>query len=225
VYAGRATSMLAPAAVLKIAGCSGRSRRWEWIMGARCAAFGKVGCSMSTGNEMSSTLDRLGGSLINAVLGGLILFVGQTTFRHAGILAGVDEKIVAINQQFTEVEKRQESLRKWLENVVSDIKDNNRLQFTLSDGDKLQSQVRQAEQFSTDLERRLAERVHALEVKLASLETQHQDSQQVAALKIENSQLRGELSRTAVVQEQQYQSADRFARGAPVFLPPVDSRR
>ena len=38
---------------------------------------------------MASSLDRLGSSLINAVLGGLILWVGQTTVRHAGVLAGV----------------------------------------------------------------------------------------------------------------------------------------
>ena len=82
---------------------------------------------------------------INAILGGLILWVGQTTVRHEGVLAGVDEKIVAINQQFDDVEKRQESMRKWLENVVNDMKDNNRSQFTLKDGDKLVAQVRQAE--------------------------------------------------------------------------------
>jgi hypothetical protein len=43
---------------------------------------------------------------------------------------------------------------------------------------------------------------------------------------MEISQLRGDLTRTAVAQEVQNQSSgDRFARGAPVFLPPVESRR
>jgi septal ring factor EnvC (AmiA/AmiB activator) len=175
---------------------------------------------------MSNTLDKLGGSLINAVLGGLILWVGQTTVRHEGVLAGVDEKLAAVNQQFTDVDKRQEGMRKWLENVVNEMKDNNRLQFTLKDGDKLVAQVRHAEQFATEFERRMVERIAALETKLASLEVQHRGSQEVAALQLQVAQLRGELIHaSAVAQESQWQSSERVARGTPVFLPPVDSRR
>ncbi len=180
---------------------------------------------MAAGSDTTSTLDRLGSSLTSAVLGGLILWIGQTTFRHAGILASMDEKIVAINKQFGVVDQRQESMRKWLENMVSDIKDNNRSQFTQADGDKLATQVRQAEQCSTDLERRFAERLGSLDVKLAALETEHRDSKEVAALKVEIAQLRGDLNRATVAQEVQSQTADRYARGTPVFLPPVDSRR
>jgi hypothetical protein len=181
---------------------------------------------MATGEEVNSTLDRLGSSLTSAILGALILWVGQTTFRHAGVLAGIDEKIVAINKQFTVVDARQEGLRKWLENAVNDFKDHNRAEFTQTDGDKLAIQLRQAEQASADLERRFAERLAALDLKLTALETSHRDSQEVTALKMEISQLRGDLTRTAVAQEVQNQSSgDRFARGAPVFLPPVESRR
>ncbi len=180
---------------------------------------------MATGDEMHTTLDRLGSSLTSAILGALILWVGQTTFRHAGILAGIDEKIVAINRQFSTVDQRQEGLRKWLENMVSDIKDNNRSQFTQADGDKLATIVRQAEQASADLERRFSERLAALDVKLTVLETSHRDSKEAAALKMEITQLRGDLSRAVVAQEVQSQSGDRFARGNPVFLPPVENRR
>jgi hypothetical protein len=180
---------------------------------------------MAAGEPMSSSLDRLGGSLINAVLGGLILWVGQTTVRHAGLLAGVDEKLAAVEQQFVDVEKRQEGMRKWLENVVNDMKDSNRAQFTLKDGDKLISQVRQAEVFVSELERRLAERLGALEIKLTALDTRHHDSQQVAALQIEVAQLRSELGRALLAQEVYQQSPDRVARGMPVFLPPVEGRR
>lgn len=155
----------------------------------------------------------------------LILWVGQTTFRHAGILAGIDEKIVAINKQFATVDQRQEGLRKWLENMVSDIKDSNRSQFTQTDGDKLALQVRQAEQSAADLERRFADRVAAMDLKLTALETSHRDSQETATLKMEIAQLRGDLTRATVAQEVQYQSSDRFARGNPVFLPPVENRR
>jgi hypothetical protein len=170
-------------------------------------------------------LDRLGSSLTSAILGALILWVGQTTFRHAGILAGVDEKIVAINKQFAAVDQRQEGLRRWLENMVNDIKDHNRSEFTQSDGDKLVYQVRQAEQAATELERRFAERIGALDVKLTALETDHRDSKEAAALRMELAQLRGDITRAAIAQEVQYQSGERFARGNPVFLPPVESRR
>jgi hypothetical protein len=184
-----------------------------------------AGRVMATGDNTNTTLDRLGSSLTSAILGALILWVGQTTFRHAGILTSMDEKIVAINKQFSVVDQRQESMRKWLENMVNDIKDNNRSPFTQADGDKLASQVRQAEQSSAELERRFAERLAALDVKLTALETSHRDSQEVAALKMEIAQLRGDLTRAAVAQEVQSQSGDRFARGNPVFLPPVDNRR
>jgi hypothetical protein len=179
---------------------------------------------MASGNNMASTLDRLGGSLINAVLGGLILWVGQTTVRHTGVLAGVDEKLAAINHQFVDVDKRQESMRKWLENVVNDMKDSSRLQFTLKDGDKLVGQVRQAEIFAAELERRLFERLAALEIKLAALESRQHESKQVAALQIEVAQLRSDLGRAALAHAAQYQSPERVA-GSPVFLPPVDGRR
>jgi hypothetical protein len=181
--------------------------------------------AMAAGEQMNNTLDRLGSSLTSAILGALILWVGQTTFRHAGILAGIDEKIVAINKQFSAVDQRQEGMRKWLENMVNDIKDSNRSQFTQSDAQKLANQVRQTEQSSVELERRFADRLAALDLKLATLATEHRDSQQVAALKMEIAQLRGDLGRAAVAQESQGQSAERFARGAPVFLPPVENRR
>jgi hypothetical protein len=180
---------------------------------------------MATGEEMNSTLDRLGSSLTSAVLGALILWVGQTTFRHAGILAGMDEKIVAINKQFATVDQRQEGLRKWLESMVSDLKDNNRSQFTQADGEKLATLLRQAEQSSAELERRFADRLAALDLKLTALETSHRDSQEVTALKMELTQLRGDQTRAAVAQEAQSQSGERVARGNPVFLPPVEGRR
>ena len=181
---------------------------------------------MPAGDEMSDKLDRLGGTLINAILGALILWVGQTTFRHAGLLAGVDEKLIGVKEQFADVERRHEGIRKWLESAVNDMKDNARSHFTLKDGDKLVAQVRQSELFTTDLERRFAERLGALELKLTALDTRHRDSQEVAALQMELAQLRNELARMAAYAQQvQFQSEDRFARGAPVYLPPVDNRR
>ena len=176
---------------------------------------------MAAGEDMSGTLDRLGGSLINAVLGGLILWVGQTTVRHAGQFAGMNEKIAAVDQQFTEVEKRQESMRKWLENVVNDMKDGGRGQLTLKDGDELVARVHEAETAATDLERRFGERLAALDVKLTTLEVGHRGSQEVAALQYEVAQLRSELTRAASLQQYQEPLAGLW----PHLLPPVDTRR
>jgi hypothetical protein len=183
---------------------------------------------MAANEDMTATINRLTGGLINAILGALILWVGQTTFRHAGVLATVDEKLNTVQHQFEDVEKRQEGLKNWLQTAVADMKDSSRAQFTAKDGDKLVAQVRQAEQFAADLERRVAERLNALEIKLATLETRHSGTQEVAVLKNEIWALRSELSRTVATQEAQPSTPtnERFARGAaPVYLPPVDGRR
>ena len=46
-----------------------------------------------------------------------------------------------------------------------------------------------------------------------------------ATLKMEIAQLRGDLTRASVAEVMQGQGGDRFARGNPVFLPPVENRR
>jgi predicted nuclease with TOPRIM domain len=183
---------------------------------------------MASSEDLSSTINRLTGGLITAILVALILWIGQTTFRHAAILTALDEKLNDVKHQFEIVDQRQEELRKQFENAISDAKDSSRSQFTAKDGDALVSQVRQAEQSMTDLERKFVERLNGLELRLAALETQHQHSQEVAALQSEITQLRSDITRATVVQEaqsQQTQTGDRFARGMPVFLPPVDNRR
>ena len=183
---------------------------------------------MASNEDMSSTVNRLVGGLINAILGALILWVGQTTFRHAGILAGVDEKLKNVEHRFEDVEKQQESLKSCMQDSVADMKDSFRNQFSMKDGDKVFAQLRQVEQWTSELERKLTERINSLDLKLTALATQHQDTQEVALLKTEIGQLRSELTRAAVAQEVQYQQAqpsERYARGVPIYLPPVDSRR
>jgi hypothetical protein len=181
---------------------------------------------MPAGDEMSDKLDRLGGSLINAILGALILWVGQTTFRHAGVLAGVDEKLVAVKEQFDAVEKRHEGMRKWLESAINDMKDSSRSQFTLKDGDKLVNQVRQSELAAGELERRFVGQLSDIDRRLTALEARQGDAQLVAALQLELAQVRNDVASVAAYAQQiQFHTDDRFARGAPVFLPPVNSRR
>ncbi len=180
---------------------------------------------MAIDEKVSSQIDRIGGSLVNAILGALILWVGQTTFRHAGMLAGFDQQLAGIKERFTEVDKHQESLKSWVEKVASQMKDSDRAHFAMKDGDKLYDQVRREEQLAVEAERRVVERLNMLDVKVAALEANHRGSQEVDTLKIEIAQLRTELARASSTAGVQYQSAERFAREAPVYLPPVDGRR
>ena len=60
-------------------------------------------------NRVPEVVDRLGGGLINLVLGALILWVGQTTFRHAGLLASVDQKFEGVGNQFDAVDQRHDT--------------------------------------------------------------------------------------------------------------------
>jgi len=180
---------------------------------------------------MPEKLDFIGGGLMNIILGALILWVGQTTFQHAGLLASVDEKFYTVDQQFQDVEKNQESLRRWLEKVVTGIKDEDRTKFTTADADKLVEQIRRLDLFASQVERRLTDRLTAVEVKLSAVETRDLDGQQLATLQMEVAQLRSALSNAAIqgnpyaAPEPQYQPAGNIAHGMPVYLPPVNTRR
>jgi predicted nuclease with TOPRIM domain len=173
---------------------------------------------------MGDALEKIGGSVMNLVLGALIVWVGQTTFQHAGILASVDQKFAAIDKQFQDDEKRHDSMRKWLENVVSDLKDSNRSQFTQKEGDQLIAQLRQVEGSAINLERKFADRLSELEVRLVALQESGQNTQEVAALAAEVTQLRFAISQGTAPPEVQYSTAQRVSQ-RPVYLPPVGSGR
>jgi hypothetical protein len=175
-------------------------------------------------SNMPDVIEKLGGSVMNLILGALIVWVGQTTYQHAGVLAGLDDKFVNIDDNFAAVDKRYEGLRKWLENVVTDMKDTNRLQFTAKEGDKVVGQIRKVEDSTVDLERKVIERLNQLELKIVALQTAGQNSQQVAALQTEVAQLRFAMTQTPATPEARYPSATSVSQ-QPVYLPPVSSRR
>jgi len=178
---------------------------------------------------MPDLLEKLGGGAMNLILGALIVWVGQTTYQHAGILAGLDGKLANIDGKFADADKRHESLRKWLENVVTDMKDTNRLQFTAKEGDKVVAQIRKVEDSTVDLERKITERLNALDLKIVALQTGTQNFQQVSALQAEVAQLRyamgqGAMNQGAVGSDVQYQQTSSISQ-QPMYLPPVSSRR
>lgn len=173
---------------------------------------------------MGEALEKIGGSVMNLVLGALIVWVGQTTFQHAGVLASVDEKFENIDQQFVDMDKRQEGMRKWIENVVTDMKDSSRAQFTVKEGDKLVSQIRQVESSTLDLERKFAARLTDLEIRLAAMQATGQSAPQVAALQADVAQLRYAITQSMTPSAPVYQPATSVSQ-QPVYLPPVGTRR
>jgi len=174
---------------------------------------------------MGDAIEKLGGSVMNLVLGALIVWVGQTTFQHAGILASVSEKFANIDQQFVDIDKRQESLKKSLDLSTADMKELIHLQFTAKEGEKLNTQIRQIERTAAKQEQDFAQRIGDLEVRLATLQVAGQNYQQVAALQAEVAQLRFAMSQaTGVAAEVRYQPAASVSQ-QPVYLPPVTGRR
>jgi hypothetical protein len=173
---------------------------------------------------MGEALEKIGGSVMNLVLGALIVWVGQTTFQHAGILAGVDEKFENIDQQFVDADKRQEGMRKWIENVVNDMRESRGAQFTVKEGDKLVSQIRQVESSTLDLERKFAARLTDVEIRLAAMQATGQNAPQVAALQADVAQLRYAITQSMTVSAPSYQGTGSVSQ-QPVYLPPVGVRR
>lgn len=174
---------------------------------------------------MGEAIEKLGGSIMNLVLGALIVWVGQTTFQHAGILATVNEKFDNVDQQFVDVEKRHESLKKALDLATADMKELIHLQFTAKEGEKLNTQLRAVERIASKQEQDLAQRIGDLEVRLATLQAYGQSFQQLSALQAEVTQLRIAMAQTAgMTQDLRYQPATSVSQ-QPVYLPPTNSRR
>jgi hypothetical protein len=180
---------------------------------------------------MGEALEKLGGSVMNLVLGALIVWVGQTTFQHAGILASVSEKFENIDQQFVDIDKRQESLKKSLDLATAEMKESIHQQYTAKEGQKLDSEIRQMERTSMRQQQDFAQRIGELEIRLATLQTYGQNLQHITAMQAEITQLRFAMSQAAASagivsapQEMRYQPATSVSQ-QPVYLPPVTGRR
>lgn len=170
---------------------------------------------------MTRRAERAGGSLINIILGALILWVGQTTFQHAGILATVDQKFAAIEQRFVDVDKRHDSTRNWLEKVVAGIKEVNHSRFTNKDGEKLEKLIEIVDDHALELERQFAQRIQTLELKLVALEAKSSGFHNESELRWEIAQLRGALRHATGDDFQETVSlAER-----PMSLPPISRQQ
>ena len=167
---------------------------------------------------MTEKVEKVGGSLVNIILGALILWVGQTTFQHAGILATVNQKFEAMEHRFVDNDQRHDGMRNWLENLSSSIKENNLTQFSDKDGDKLQKKIDVVDSYALELERSFAERIKTLELKIVALETRTSNFQNENELRWEVAQLRSALAQT---QPAGRQPVARLAGDRLNSLPPV----
>jgi hypothetical protein len=171
------------------------------------------------------TIDRVGGSLVNVILGALILWVGQTTFRHAGLLASNNERFDSVGFQLSAVDERHERLRIRLEQLVSQISERTRSRFTREDADKLDQLIREIDDKQVVLERQIVERLTSLQLKILALETRDTSDREVAMLRAEVERLRVFASnRPAGVLAGYPQRAIPSGEGAPVHLPPTTQR-
>ena len=162
--------------------------------------------------------DKLGGGLVNLVLGALILWVGQTTFKHAGMLAGIDQK-------YNSVETHHETLRARLDSHISQLNEKTRSRFTREDGDKIRQQLEEETALIDDLERRMTERLTALQLKVIALETRRVEHTELAQVNYQLRQLQSQL-RGGYHQGPSYPAQQpSVANSQPTYLPPPQTRR
>ncbi len=167
----------------------------------------------------SEAIDRFGGSLVNIILGALILWVGQTTFRHAGLLASVNERFESTGHQLKAIDSRHEMLRQRVERATSETANRTRSRFTREDADKLAGRIKELQGIHANLERELTQRLTNLQIKVTTLETHGNNYQELAMLRSEVARLRTQV---AGQQAGRYYPA---AAAKPTYLPPVTQHR
>ncbi len=167
--------------------------------------------------QRNEAIDRFGGSLVNVILGALILWVGQTTFRHAGLLASVDERFESTGHQFDAIDGRLQMLRQ----QIAETETRTRSRFTREDAEKMSGRIKELESILSDLERQLTQRVTNLQLKVIALETNGSNNQELAMLRTEVQRLRNSPPNTQSVGY--YRQIN--AGTSPTYLPPVTQNR
>ena len=124
---------------------------------------------MSPKNVAGGFMDEFGGSLVNVLLGGMLLWVGQTTFEHNGELAGVRQQIDSLNA-------RHENLHDHYDHLLESLNDRTRSRFTAEHGEKLSKRIDSVQLTSHTLREQLQDRLSELRVQVSALEVQIQAS-------------------------------------------------
>lgn len=130
--------------------------------------------------------DRLGGSLVNVVLGALILWVAQTTFQHSGQLAGTDQK-------YENLQAQHDTVRNRLDAFMDTLNDRTRSRFTREDGDKLAGRIEDTSDLVAELERRLGQTVTELRLQVIALQTGGAGQRELGRLRTDVERLHASL--------------------------------
>ena len=126
-------------------------------------------------NDVSPTsvanglLEEFGGTVVNVLLGGLLLWVGQTTFEHNGELAGME-------QRFESVNNRHQMLLSRYDRIVESINTKTHGRFTADDGDKLADRIDSVQLSTQALREQVQDRLTELRVQVSALEVQLQST-------------------------------------------------
>ena len=135
---------------------------------------------------LTSDGDRriVGSGLIQLVLGAVILWVGQTTFEHAGTLAGIQNQVSSLNEHYDKLTAQHNR-------ALQQLAERTRSRFTREDAEKI------VQRFEA-----LAVAVNDLKIQVHGLKMYDETCCDVAGLVRELEQLRaqlaGDLSRAAV---------------------------
>ena len=120
--------------------------------------------------EVDELMDKHGGrglgtGLITLILGGVVLWVGKTTFEHAGQLAGIRNQVEGLDNQHYAFRDRYDEL-------VSSISERTNSRFTREDAEKLTWHVKDLEIEHDTLKDEIHRSFGGLRLQVASLETQ-----------------------------------------------------
>ena len=127
-------------------------------------------------------MDEFGGSVVNVLLGGLLLWVGQTTFEHNGELAGIRQQLEGLNDRHQLQNSR-------YDRVLESINVRTKGRFTVSDGEKLSQRIDSLQLSAQSGRRQLQDRLAKLHVQVSVMEVQMQTSSHPATRPAVNQQL------------------------------------
>ena len=126
-------------------------------------------------NDVSPTsvanglLEEFGGTVVNVLLGGLLLWVGQTTFEHNGELAGMEQRFESVNH-------RHHMLLSRYDRIVESVNAKTHARFTADDGDKLADRIDSVQLSTQALRELVQDRLTELRVQVSALEVQLQST-------------------------------------------------
>ncbi len=123
----------------------------------------------SPNNVANSLVDEFGGSVVNVLLGGLLLWVGQTTFEQNGEMAGVQQQLESMNT-------RHQTLHERYDRIVESINNRTQKRFTADDGDKLSKRIDSVQLSTQSLRQQWQDRLSELRVQVSALEVHLQSS-------------------------------------------------